>query len=114
MKSYDGWRAFLSFSGDQPGSRDLVADEVIAALLQSHQIPIAILNACQSGMQVGESETSLGSRLMAAGVQTAVAAMGYSVTVSAAVLFMTHLYQHLLAGCRSPRPSAAPAWNCSM
>jgi hypothetical protein len=102
IQPYAGLRAFLSFSGDAPGSHDLVADETIAALLQTHQIPIAILNACQSGMQVGESETSLGSRLMAAGVQTAVA-MGYSVTVSAAVLFMTHLYQRLLAGLSLPQ-----------
>ncbi|MBK7180859.1 MAG: CHAT domain-containing protein [Chloroflexi bacterium] len=102
IQPYDGLRAFLSFSGDTPGSHDLVADEVIANLLQSHQIPIAILNACQSGMQVGDSETSLGSRLMAAGVQTAVA-MSYSVTVSAARLLMTHLYQHLLGGLPLPQ-----------
>jgi len=99
---YDGLRAFLSFNGAAAGEHDLVADEVIAGLLQSHQIPIAILNACQSGMQVGDSETSLGSRLMAAGVQTAVA-MAYSVTVSAARLLMTHLYQHLLAGLPLPQ-----------
>ncbi|MCA9872365.1 MAG: CHAT domain-containing protein, partial [Anaerolineales bacterium] len=99
---YDGLRAFLSFNGAAAGEHDLVADEVIAGLLQSHQIPIAILNACQSGMQVGDSETSLGSRLMAAGVQTAVA-MAYSVTVSAARRLMTHLYQHLLAGLPLPQ-----------
>src|SRR5258708_1293225 len=54
-------------------------------------------NACQSGKQIGESETSLGSRLMQAGVQL-VLAMGYSVTVSAAELLMQTLYQHLFAG----------------
>ncbi len=96
LQPYDGYRAFLAFNGAEVGQSDLVADEHIAALLQSHQIPLAILNACQSGMQVGEQETSLGSRLMTAGVQM-VLAMGYSVTVSAAELLMRHLYEHLLA-----------------
>ncbi len=45
-------------------------------------------------MQIGERETSLGSRLMQAGVQL-VLAMGYSVTVSAAELMMRTLYQKL-------------------
>jgi tetratricopeptide (TPR) repeat protein len=94
---YDGYRAFLSFNGAKAGESDLVADEIIAELLQSHKIPITILNACQSGMQVGDSETSLGARLMAAGVQLALA-MGYSVTVSAAELLMTQFYRQLLAG----------------
>ena len=56
-----------------------------------------MLNACQSGKQVGDSETSLGSRLMQAGVQL-VLAMGYSVTVSAAELLMSTLYGKLFAG----------------
>ncbi len=69
----------------------------LAKVLNARQVPIAILNACQSGKQVGAEETSLGSRLLTAGVQLVVA-MGYSVTVSAAKLLMTHLYQHLLQG----------------
>jgi len=46
---------------------------------------------------VGAAETSLGSRLMQAGVQM-VLAMGYSVTVSAAELMMSILYEQLFAG----------------
>jgi tetratricopeptide (TPR) repeat protein len=47
---------------------------------------------------IGEEvrETSLGSRLMSAGMQMVVA-MGYSVTVTAAKLMMEHLYKHLFA-----------------
>ena len=47
---------------------------------------------------IGEEvrETSLGSRLMSAGMQMVVA-MGYSVTVTAARLMMEHLYKHLFA-----------------
>jgi len=47
---------------------------------------------------IGEEvrETSLGSRLMSAGMEMVVA-MGYSVTVTAAKLMMEHLYKHLFA-----------------
>ncbi|MBP8001120.1 MAG: CHAT domain-containing protein [Chloroflexi bacterium] len=96
ITEYDGLKAFLAFAGEQGGT-DLVAADDLAKVLNARQVPIAILNACQSGKQVGAEETSLGSRLLSAGVQLVVA-MGYSVTVSAARLLMTHLYQHLLQG----------------
>jgi len=96
-EAYGGVKAFLSFNGPKPGQSERIIDDKIADLLKRHRIPIAILNACQSGKQVGETETSLGSRLMAAGVQTALA-MGYSVSVTAAERLMTHLYEQLLAG----------------
>ena len=51
----------------------------------------------QLGKEVDASETSLGSRLMQAGVQQ-VLAMGYSVTVTAAEILMSMLYKHLFAG----------------
>ena len=53
-----------------------------------------MLNACQSGKQVGERETSLGSHLVQEGLKF-VLAMGYSVTVSAAELLMETLYKKL-------------------
>lgn len=68
----------------------------LARLLNSHQIPIVVLNAYQSGMQKGSRETSLGSCLLMAGAQLMVA-MGYSVTVSAARILVTALYRQLLA-----------------
>jgi tetratricopeptide (TPR) repeat protein len=97
LQHYDGFKAFLSFESEQGDKSDLVEAAELADLLISHHVPIAILNACQSGMQVGASETSLGSRLMLAGLQL-VLAMGYSVTVSAAELMMSALYQYLFAG----------------
>ena len=66
----------------------------MADLLLDHGIPIAILNACQSGQETGDAETSLGSRLLQAGVQTVVA-MSYSVTVSGATALMGALYRQL-------------------
>ncbi len=96
IEKYEGVKAFLFLDGGQNNQADLVEAQELANLLLSHQIPIAILNACQSGKQMGASETSLGSRLMQAGVQL-VLAMGYSVTVTAAQLLMSTLYRQLFA-----------------
>src|SRR6266566_1901526 len=100
IQPYDGVKAFLSFETDneeQDKKADLVEASELASLLVKHQVPITILNACQSGKQLGERETSLGSHLIQAGLQL-VLAMGYSVTVSAAELLMSTLYRHLFAG----------------
>ena len=96
LKPYEDEKAFLFFEEEQGSKADPVEASELAALLISHQIPIAILNACQSGKQIGASETSLGSRLMQAGVQL-VLAMGYSVTVSARCVDDATLYQQLFA-----------------
>ena len=97
LDPYEGVKAFLFLESEREGHPDPVEADELAALLLKHQIPVAILNACQSGKQVGESETSLGARLMQAGVQL-VLAMGYSVTVSAAELLMKTLYREVFAG----------------
>ncbi|MCP4105041.1 MAG: tetratricopeptide repeat protein [Desulfobacteraceae bacterium] len=94
IEEYEGLKAFLFMEGSEENSADPVEAGEMAQLLINYQIPVAILNACQSGKQVGTSETSLGSRLMEAGMQMVVA-MGYTVTVSAAVLMMTQLYEQL-------------------
>jgi tetratricopeptide (TPR) repeat protein len=101
IRPYDGFKAFLSLEGEVEGKPDLVEAGELAALLIVHQVPIVILNACQSGKQVGARETSLGSRLMQAGAQM-VLAMGYSITVSAAELLMSTLYEQLFAGQELP------------
>ena len=102
VEPYDDERAFLMFEdGDSHDGNggELVSAEDIANQLWLHQIPVVALNACQSGKQAGgtATETSLGSRLLQSGAQLVIA-MGYSVTVSAARLFMTRFYQELLAG----------------
>lgn len=66
----------------------------LAQLLVQHQIPITILNTCESGKQVGFTETSLSGKFMEAGMPL-VLAMRYRVTVGAATFFMKTLYQHL-------------------
>ncbi|MBI4321702.1 MAG: tetratricopeptide repeat protein [Chloroflexi bacterium] len=97
IAEYEGLRAYLALEGEEEGKPDLVQAQELANLLIAHQVPMVVLNACQSGKQVGAEETSLGSRLMQAGVQM-VLAMGYSVTVSAAELMMPVIYEQLFAG----------------
>ena len=88
-------KAYLFFEAETANDVDPAEADELARLLREYHIPIAVLNACQSGQQIGDTETSLGSRLLQAGMQT-VMAMGYSVTVSAAALMMQTLYQSLL------------------
>ncbi len=97
IQAYEGVKAFLAFEHEKKvNTPDLVESTALGNLLIKHHIPITILNACQSGKQIGASETSLGSHLIQAGLQL-VLAMGYSVTVSAAELLMRTLYQQLFA-----------------
>ena len=100
IKPYDGLKAYLALEGNAKGEYDLVEASEIANLLTGKGIPVCILNACQSGKQLNQSETednretSLGSRLMNAGMQMVVA-MSYSVTVTAAEIVMREIYTHL-------------------
>jgi tetratricopeptide (TPR) repeat protein len=102
--AYEGMRAFLLFETDQAGHAMPVSAKEMADLLKYHGISVCILNACQSGKQLREGETdsfdgretSLGARLIDAGVQTVIA-MAYSVTVDAAKLMVENLYKNLFA-----------------
>ena len=99
---FDGGRGFLLFETERDGVAEPVSAEQVASLLVGHQIPVAVLNACQSAMQ-SASETSLAQGLAEAGVQVSVG-MAYSVTVSAAARAMPVLYGRLAAGAE---PAAA-------
>lgn len=101
LTHYAGYRAFLFLEGNRDGEADPVEAGELSALFTTHQIAVTILNACQSGKQVGAAETSLGARLMEAGVQR-VLAMGYSVTVSAAEILVGELYARLFNGDELP------------
>jgi len=93
FKKFDGHKAFLFLTGDTENQSDYVEASELANLLAHHGIPIMVLNACQSA-KTTDTETSLASHLMQTGAQT-VLAMAYSVTVSAAKLFMQTLYAKL-------------------
>ena len=105
IPKYEGQKAFLALEGAKEGQADLVEAGEVADLLLLHQVPAVVLNACQSGKQVGDRETSLGSRLLQAGAQTVVA-MGYSVTVSAARIMMEKVYRELFASGDLPKAIA--------
>jgi tetratricopeptide (TPR) repeat protein len=102
IASYSGVKAFLVLEGNEDGEEDLVEATELADLLTGKRIPVCMLNACQSGKQLGTEtglvedyrETSLGSLLMAAGMQMVVA-MGYSVTVTAAKVMMAAVYEQI-------------------
>ncbi len=97
LQSYEGMKAFLFLEGEKDNTADPLEATELAKLLIAYHVPIAILNACQSGKQAGENEASLASHLMQSGIQM-VLAMGYSVTVTAAMLLMKTLYQQLFDG----------------
>ncbi|MEL7010224.1 MAG: hypothetical protein AAGM29_16660 [Cyanobacteria bacterium J06588_4] len=50
---YEGVKAFLALEVAEQGKSDLVEAEAIADLLTGKGIPVCILNACQSGKQLG-------------------------------------------------------------
>jgi len=94
---YEGSKAFLCFQPTKDDPSGLGEAKELAELLLKHKIPIAILNACQSGKQVGAEESSLAARLLEAGIQSALG-MAWSVTVSAAERLIPKLYGDLFAG----------------
>lgn len=52
---YEGVKGFLAFEDEyMENAADLAEASELANLLKSHSIPITILNACQSGKQVGD------------------------------------------------------------
>jgi hypothetical protein len=98
LAAYEGAQAFLFFEGDEAGQAIGVTAQEMSDRLKTYGIAACVLNACQSGKQgVDARETSLGARLMDAGMQMVVA-MAYSVTVDAAKLLVTQLYGQLFAG----------------
>ena len=83
----------------------------MAALLAEHRVPVAVLNACQSAMQIGQ-RGQLAQRLAEAGVPVAVG-MAYSVTVTAAEQAMPVLYRQLALGATRWRRCTRRGGSCS-
>ena len=83
---------------EQPGGgSDQVAASKVAAVLAEGQVPVVVLNACQSGAVGKELEASVATALLKAGC-AAVVAMAYSVYAVAAAEFMAAFYEPLFAG----------------
>jgi tetratricopeptide (TPR) repeat protein len=79
------------------GGPDHVPAERVAQVLADAQVPVVVLNACQSGAVGKELEAAVATRLLAGGA-SAVVAMAYSVYAVAAAEFMAAFYERLFAG----------------
>ena len=79
------------------GGSDLVGAGKVAAALAAGRVPVAVLNACQSGAVGKELEASVATALLNAGC-AAVVAMAYSVYAVAAAEFMAAFYETLFTG----------------
>ena len=79
------------------GGTDLVGAGKVAAVLAEGRVPVAVLNACQSGAVGKELEASVATALLNAGC-AAVVAMAYSVYAAAAAEFMAAFYETLFTG----------------
>ena len=79
------------------GGSDHVTASKVAAVLARGRVPVAVLNACQSGAVGKELEASVATALLSAGC-AAVVAMAYSVYAVAAAEFMAAFYESLFAG----------------
>jgi tetratricopeptide (TPR) repeat protein len=79
------------------GGGDQVEASKVAAVLAEGQVPVVVLNACQSGAMGKELEASVATALLKRGC-AAVVAMAYAVYAVAAAEFMAEFYETLFAG----------------
>ena len=79
------------------GGSDHIGASKVAAVLAEGKVPVAVLNACQSGAVGKELEASVATALLKAGC-AAVVAMAYSVYAVAAAEFMAAFYESLFTG----------------
>ena len=83
---------------EQPsGGADLVSASRVARVLADGQVPVVVLNACQSGALGKDLEASVAAGLLRAGC-AAVVAMAYRVYAVAAAEFMTAFYESIFTG----------------
>ncbi|WP_328335140.1 tetratricopeptide repeat protein [Kribbella sp. NBC_00382] len=79
------------------GGSDPVPAATVASVLAEAQVPLVVLNACQSGAVGKELEANVAGQLLQYGCASVVA-MAYSVYAIAAAEFMTAFYERLFAG----------------
>ena len=92
---------------EQPGGgRDLIGASKVAAALTEGKVPVAVLNACQSGALGKELEASIATGLLRAGC-AAVVGMAYRVYAVAAAEFMATFYEAVFAGASVGQAVAA-------
>jgi len=87
----------LVFENESGNEGDSISAEILGELLSEHNIPVMVLNACQSAMVDDRAETpfaSVAPSLIKAGVYSVVA-MSYSLWVSGAKTFLPGFYRQL-------------------
>jgi tetratricopeptide (TPR) repeat protein len=97
----------LSFHGPGPegvlvfekpgGGPDEVPASRVAQVLKAAQVPVVVLNACQSGAVGKQLEAAVATRLLQEGIASVVA-MAYTVYAVAAAEFIAAFYERLFAG----------------
>ncbi|MFD9563189.1 tetratricopeptide repeat protein [Streptomyces sp. NPDC059994] len=105
MFQQSGPQGMLAFEKTGGGS-DLVPAGRVAQVLAGAQVPVVVLNACQSAVVGSQVEAAVATRLMQEGVASVVA-MAYSVYAVAASEFMAAFYERLFAGDRMAEAVAA-------
>ena len=101
---FDGHGGMVAWAGEgvlafelPGGGSGYVAASQVAAALAAGRVPVAVLNACQSGAMGKELEASVATALLRAGC-AAVVAMAYRVYAAAAAEFIAAFYESLFAG----------------
>jgi tetratricopeptide (TPR) repeat protein len=79
------------------GGADEVRAASLASVLSNAEIPVVVLNACQSGAVGKELEAAIATRLLQEGTSSVVA-MAYTVFAVAAAEFMAAFYERLFVG----------------
>jgi hypothetical protein len=94
---FAGFEGSLEFEKESGNEGEPVSAEMLGELLSEHNIPVMVLNACQSAMVDGQAETpfaSVAASLIKAGIYSVVA-MSYSLWVSGAKEFLPGFYRQL-------------------
>jgi tetratricopeptide (TPR) repeat protein len=92
--------ALVFENGNNEDGGELVSAEMLGQLLREHNIPVMVLNACQSAMLDEQAETpfaTVAASLLKAGIHSVIA-MSYSLWVSGAKEFVPAFYRQLFKG----------------
>ena len=96
LKTSDVSEGVLVFERPEGGPHYVPA-RAIARVLADAKVPVAVLNACQSGAVGKELEAAVATRLLSEGIASVVA-MAFNVNAIAAAEFMAVFYERLFAG----------------
>lgn len=95
--SGDRVTAYSAFEQTGGGGLHKVRAARVAQALAAAEIPLVVLNACESGAIPRDVEGALAVQMLKAGVGSVVA-MSHKVYAAAAATFVTAFYSHLLSG----------------